>query len=78
MIWLAIHTAFGFECIIGDDLTWVCDKAGVSIDIVKVKYVEGQRIEVWNGEKLWVVEEVSLDRLGIVILSHLEARKPKF
>jgi len=75
MIWIAIQSAFGFECIIGEYLPWVCEHAGISEHEVFGKYVEGMKIEVWNGEKRWVVEKVSIDRLQIVINEHLDMRR---
>jgi len=78
MIWIAIQVSFGFEVVAGDDLDWVCDKAGISKSMMEVKYVEGFRNEVWNGEKQWVVEKVPLDRLQIVINDALQSRKSKF
>jgi len=45
---------------------------------VKSKYVEGMKAEVWNGEKLWVVENTDVNRLQFVISGQLEKRKPKF
>jgi len=78
MIWIAIHIGFGIEVIAGDTLEWVCEKAGISESMIEVKFVEGFKNEVWNGEKLWVVERVTLDRLGIVINDSLNERKSKF
>ena len=78
MIWIAIHTAFGFECVISDDLNWVCEKAGISKVTTEGKYVEGLKYEVWNGKKLWVVEQADVSRLGFIIMSHMESRKSKF
>ena len=75
MIWIAIQSAFGFECIIHDSLHSMCEKAGISEDEVCGKYVDGMKCEVWNGEKRWVVERVSFDRLQIVINEHLDMRR---
>lgn len=78
MIWIAIHTAFGFECIVGEDINWVCEKAGISKSMIEVKFVDGFKNEVWNGEKMWVVERVSPARLQFVINGHLDKRRSKF
>jgi hypothetical protein len=78
MIWIAIHIGFGVEVIAGDTLEWVCEKAGLSMAMVQSKLVGGLKSEVWNGEKLWAVECVTLDRLGIVINESLDNRKSKF
>jgi len=78
MVWVAIHTAFGLECIIGDDLTWVCEKAGISRKQVESKFVEDSKAEVWNGDKLWVVEWIPPVRLQFVINQQIEAGKCKF
>ena len=75
MIWIAIQSEFGFECIAGKYLPWVCEHAGINEHEVFAKYVEGMKIEIWNGEKRWVVEKVSFDRLQIVINEHLEMRR---
>jgi hypothetical protein len=78
MIWIAIHIGFGVEVIAGDTLEWVCEKAGISRVMVESKLVDGLKSEVWNGEKLWVVEKVTLDRLGIVIHESLDIKRSKF
>jgi len=78
MIWIAIQVSFGFEVVAGDDLEWVCEKAGISEQILEEKFAANYRIEVWNGEKQWVVEQVPLDRLQIVINDALQSRKSKF
>jgi len=75
MIWIALQCGFGFECVVGDSLPWVCDQAGISESDVLRQYVEGMKTEVWNGEKRWVVEKVPLDRLQIVINDNIDLRR---
>jgi hypothetical protein len=77
-MWIAVQSNFGFECVVGDDLNWVCDKASISEVLVKDKYVEGMRVEVWNGERMWVVEQADVSRVQFVINSHLIMRQSKF
>jgi len=59
-------------------MEWVCEKAGINMELAESKIIDDLKAEVWNGEKLWTVERVTPDRLGTAIHSALNERKSKF